>query len=95
MKGTIRVDAAELRHLGHDLVTLADQLNADAEALGDGVTDPCLAMALKDVQHDWSKKRKVITGYLTNAGQAAQNAADAYRQTDHAIVCAATPGSPR
>ena len=52
-------------------------------------------MALKDVQHDWSKKRKVITGYLTNAGKAAQNAADAYRQTDHAIVCAATPGSAR
>lgn len=89
------MDAAELRRLGTDLVRLADQLNADTDALGDGVTDPCLAMALKDVQHDWSKKRKVITGYLTNAGRAAQNAADAYRQTDHAIVCAATPGRAR
>jgi hypothetical protein len=95
MKGTIRVDAAELRRLGTDLVTLADQLNADTDALGDGVADSCLAMALNDVQHDWSKKRKLITGYLTNAGQAARNAADAYRQTDHAIGCAATPGRAR
>ena len=95
MNGMIRVDAAVLRSLGADLVALAGRLDADAEALGQGIADPYLGIALKDVQHDWSKKRKVITGYLTSAGKAAQDAADAYQRTDHAIVCAASPGPSR
>ncbi len=95
MTGKIRVDPAALRQLGADLVHLADQLNTNADGLGTGVTDPLLCMALKDVEHDWSKKRKLITGYLTNAGKAAQAAADGYQQTEDAIVCTATPGAQR
>jgi hypothetical protein len=93
MKATIRVDAATLRGLGSELVAIAKQLDADAEGLGEGVADPCLASALEDVQHDWSKKRKIITGYLNGAGKAAQDAADSYQRTDRAIVCAATAGA--
>ena len=91
----IRVDAGTLRRLGSDLVGLAGQLDADASSLGDRVGDPLIAMALADVQHDWSKKRRVITGYLTDAGNAAKQAADAYRQADAAITRAATPGGSR
>jgi hypothetical protein len=91
MKATIRVDGTTLRGLGSELVAIARQLDADAEGLGEGVADQCLACALGDVQHDWSKKRKIITGYLNGAGKAAQDAADYYQRTDRAIVCAATP----
>jgi hypothetical protein len=91
----IRVDADTLRRLGAGLVGLAGQLDADAKSLADRVDDPLIAIALADVQHDWSKKRKVITGYLTDAGNAAKQAADAYCHADGAIARAATPGGSR
>lgn len=91
----IRVDAVTLRRLGADLVGLGGRLDADAKSLADRVGDPLIAMALADVQHDWSKKRKAITGYLTDAGNAAKQAADAYSQADSAISRAATPGGSR
>ena len=86
----IRVDADTLRRLGADLVALAGQLDADAKSLADRVDDPLIAIALTDVQDDWSRKRKLITGYLTDAGNAAKHAADAYCQADGAIKHAAT-----
>ena len=91
----IRVDAGTLRRLGADLVGLARQLDADAKSLADRVGDPLIAIALTDVQHDWSKKRNVITGYLTDAGNAAKQAADAYCHADCAIARASTPGGSR
>ena len=91
----IRVDADTLRRLGADLVGLAGQLDTDAKSLADRVDDPLIAIALTDVQHDWSKKRKVISGYLTDAGNAAKQAAEAYCQADGAITRASTPGGSR
>jgi len=91
----IRVDADTLRRLGADLVRLAGQLDADAKSLADRVDDPLIAIALTDVQHDWSRKRKAITGYLTDAGNAAKQAAAAYRHADGVITRASTPGGSR
>ena len=91
----IRVDADTLRRLGADLVGLAGQLDADAKSLADRVDDPLIAIALTDVQHDWSKKRKVISGYLADAGNAAKRAADAYCHADGVITHAATRGGSR
>jgi hypothetical protein len=91
----IRVDADTLRRLGADLAGLAGRLDADAKSLADRVGDPLIALALTDVQHDWSKKRKVITAYLTDAGNAAKQAAEAYCAADGAITRAASPGRSR
>jgi hypothetical protein len=92
--GVIRVDADTLRRLGADLVGLARRLDADAKSLGD-VGDPLIAAALADVQHDWSKKRKAITRFLVESGNAATQAADAYCRADTAVCRAATPGGAR
>ncbi len=95
MTPTVRVDTAALRDLGAELVGLAGRLAGDTDAIGDRVADPLIRMALEDVQRDWSKKRHAITSYLTNAGHAAGQAAEAYVRAESAIGRGATPGGPR
>jgi hypothetical protein len=95
MSRPIQVDVAALRRLGADLAGLAAQLTADNNGLGDRVEDPYIGMALKDIQHDWSKRRKVITDYLTGAAQAVQAAAHGYGQAEATITRAASMGGSR
>lgn len=92
MTRSIRVDRDALLRLAGDLAGLADRLEHDNDGIGDSVSDPNIAMALKDVQHDWSRKRKIITGYLRGAGAAAGAAADAYDRTEVAIARASSAG---
>lgn len=92
MAGTLQVDIPTLRRLAADLVGLADQLtadNKDGTGIGDWISDPNIRTALKDVQHDWSRKRGELTGYLTGVGRAAQAAAEAYGQVEQHISAAA------
>lgn len=95
MARTIQVDIAALRRLAADLAGLAHQLDADNNGIGDSVSDPYITMALKDVQHDWSKKRETITTYLASAGQALAQAADAYDKVDKVVAQTATAGRAR
>lgn len=94
MTRSIHVDRDALRRLARDLAGLADRLEHDNDGIGDSVGDPNVAMALKDVQHDWSRKRTIITGYLRGAGEAASAAADAYEHTETTIARAASAGGP-
>lgn len=92
MGGTITVDIPTLRGLAADLAGLARLLDADnddASCIGSWVSDPKITTALKNIQHDWSGKRREVVGYLTNVSKAAAAAAEAYHQCEGCIVRAA------
>lgn len=86
---TIRVDPVALRRLGEQLSGLATALN-DTSSRCFADADPVLGPALLSVQHDWSRKRKEITEYLSSVGQAAVWAAESYSYVEDAIASAAT-----
>jgi len=96
MNSVIQVDPAGLREVGRQLQRAAGELNrTSGRDFAADAGDPVIQAALLDVQHDWSKKRKVITEYLSDVGKAAQAAADAYAQVEAALAAGATvPGCP-
>jgi hypothetical protein len=92
MAATITVDIAALRSLAAQLADLAHLLNADNDertSIGTWVGDPKICTALKNIQHDWSRKRTEFIGYLQSVSQAAHAAADAYASTELNISTAA------
>ena len=92
MAATITVDIPTLRALAAQLADLAQLLDADnddATCIGMWVSDPKIRTALKNIQHDWSHKRREVVGYLSAVGRAAGAAADAYGQTEQRIAKAA------
>ena len=92
MAATITVDIPTLRALAAQLADLAQLLDADNDdptCIGTWVSDPKIRTALKNIQHDCSRKRREVVGYLSAVGRAAGAAADAYGQTDRHIAKAA------
>jgi uncharacterized protein YukE len=85
MAATISVDIAALRTLAAQLADLAQQLKADNDertCIGTWVGDPKIGTALKNIQHDWSRKRNEFIGYLQSVSRAAHTAAEAYASTE-------------
>ena len=92
MAATITVNIAALRALAAQLADLAHLLKADNDehaGIGAWVGDPKISTALKNIQHDWSQKRKEFIGYLESVSQGAHAAADAYAITEVNISRAA------
>jgi hypothetical protein len=92
MAATITVDIAALRSLAAQLAGLAHLLRADNDehtGIGSWVGDPKISTALKNIQHDWSHKRKEFIGYLEGVSHGAHAAADAYACTEASIRGAA------
>jgi hypothetical protein len=92
MAATITVDIAALRSLAAQLADLAQLLKADNDehtCIGTWVGDPKICSALKNIQHDWSHKRREFIGYLESVSQGAQAAAGAYATTELHISKAA------
>jgi hypothetical protein len=92
MAPTITVDIPMLRSLAAQLADLAHLLKADNDertCIGTWVGDPKICTALKNIQHDWSHKRKELIGYLQSVSQGARAAADAYATTEFKISKAA------
>lgn len=92
MAATITVDIPTLRSLAAQLGDLARLLAADNDektCIGTWVSDPKICTALKNIQHDWSHKRKELMAYLQSVSQAAGAAADAYATTEVQISKAA------
>jgi uncharacterized protein (DUF2235 family) len=89
---TIDVSIPTLRGLATQLVELARVLDADNDKgtrIGDWVSDPKIDSALSNIQHDWSRKRGEVVGYLKSVSQAAAAAADAYGTCENCITEAA------
>lgn len=92
MAATITVDIAALRSLAAQLAGLARLITADNDehtCVGTWVGDPKISTALKNIQHDWSHKRKEFIGYLESVSRGAQAAVDAYARTEASIRRAA------
>jgi hypothetical protein len=92
MGGTFTVDIDTLHGLAGQLGDLARLLAADNDddtCIGSWVGDPKITTALKNIQHDWSHKRREFTHYLDTVSQAANAAANAYADVEHGIVQAA------
>jgi hypothetical protein len=83
---TIAVDLDGLRTLAARLSELRIRLALDGRGdLADHCRDPLVAMALQDVQDDWSRKRRAISAYLESAADAVDAAAAAYTAADQAV----------
>jgi len=92
MAATITVDLAALRSLAAQLADLAHLLKADNDehtGIGTWVGDPKICTALKNIQHDWSHKRREFVGYLESVSHGARAAADAYASAELDISKAA------
>lgn len=90
---TIRVDYDGLHALAGRLAQLHTRIATDAARdLAGRCGDPVVALALQDVEDDWSRRRQVVGDYLGAAGSAVAAAAAAYAAADHAVGAAAHVG---
>jgi hypothetical protein len=93
---TIQVDLDGLLMLATRLAEMRARLLGDANCdVAGGCPDPLVAAALQDVQADWSRKRRVICGYLDAVSSAVRQAAVAYEAVDSAVERGAAIGSRR
>ena len=93
---TIQVDLDGLQLLATRLAEVRARLAADAGSdLPGRCPDPLVSAALHDVQEDWSRKRRLICGYLDAASSAVRQAAVAYATVESGVGRAAVIGSGR
>ncbi len=93
---TIQVDLEGLQLLASRLAEVRARLAADAGSdLAGRCSDPLVSAALHDVQEDWSRKRRLICGYLDAASSAVRQAAAAYATVESGIGRAEVIGSGR
>ena len=87
MSQPIHVDIDALQRLAAELSGLSTALDRSGHGgFSAHLDDPYIASALIDVEHDWSKMRRVICGYLDGVADAAGSAAAAYAAADHAVI---------
>lgn len=93
---TIQVDFDGLELLASRLAEVRARLAADAASdLAGRCPDALVSAALQDVQQDWSRKRRLICGYLEAASSAVRQAAAAYTTVESGVGRAAGVGSGR
>jgi hypothetical protein len=93
---TIQVDLAGLQLLATRLAEVRARLAADAGSdLAGRCPDPLVSAAIHEVQQDWSRKRRLICGYLDAASSAVRQAAAAYATVESTVGRAAVVGSGR
>ena len=93
---TIQVDLDGLALLAARLEGVRARLAADAGGhLAGRCPDALVSAALQDVQQDWSRKRKLICGYLDAASSAVRQAAVAYATVESEVGRAAVIGGGR
>ena len=93
---TIQVDLDGLALLAARLAGVRARLAADAgRDLAGRCPDALVSAALQDVQQDWSRKRKLICGYLDAASSAVRQAAVAYATVESEVGRAAVIGGGR
>ena len=93
---TIQVDLDGLALLATRLADVRARLAADAGSdLTGRCPDPLVSAALQDVEHDWSRKCKLICGYLDAARLAVRQAAVAYATVESGVGRAAVIGGGR
>jgi len=93
---TIQVDLDGLALLAARLADVRARLTADAGSdLAGRCPDALVSAALQDVQQDWSRKRKLICGYLDAASSAVRQAAVAYGTVESGVGRAAVVGGGR
>jgi hypothetical protein len=90
---TIQVDLDGLALLAARLADVRTRLAADAGSdLAGRCPDALVSAALQDVQQDWSRKRKLICGYLDAVSSAVRQAAVAYTTVESEVGRAAVIG---
>jgi hypothetical protein len=93
---TIQVDLDGLALLAARLADVRARLAADAGSdVAGRCPDALVSAALQDVQRDWSRKRKLICGYLDAASCAVRQAAVAYATVESGVGRAAVIGGAR
>ena len=81
---SISVDYDHLHHLAATLAGIARTLDGGG-LYGVSVSEPFVAAAIAEVQHDWSRARAAIRQFLGDAAQAVDDAASGYAAAESSI----------